>query len=580
VQLSSEPGTPEAWSPDGSKLLVLGEADDSGKKALLVLNADGTETHLGHAWSGADFTADGSQVVYDDDGQMYVVGAEGGTPELLGAVAQPLWTLSPDGTQIAYIDWGHGDGGHSVRVMNSDRSDVRVVVEDTMDMGAGHIRDFGIDWSPDGQHLAFANTQGIFVIGVDGSGLRKVSSGSIDVVDPSWSVDPHWSPDGSLISYNTSTTLVIARSDGTQAQEARFSRSGPWHPGVPAIDEPAPSPETTTPSPRLQTPTLVGTPAPTSTPAVPAAGSDAVIVFAADPAAGENLIDPLDPGIAELQPQRMDLYVTRAGQPVRRIVATDANERCPVFSPDGAQLAYMEVPPAVDRPAANLVVVSVDVSGIPTGVDLRVPLPPDEIYAGGVPCPKWSPDGTRLAYLAYPLSGFTSFDEYLAEVRVATLDGDEIVVSGSRPAANWTRLAWSPDGDAIAYAAVGGVWRATLDGSEPSVLGTADIGEYESWWPTDGSTVVTAADGKVVVKNEDGSAVEFAVLHEGVELRVGSAELSPDGDRAVALVSADDGTGWALATCALDGSNVELLTPWSWALNWAGPSDVSWQPRT
>ncbi|MET1232254.1 MAG: hypothetical protein ABWY52_05345, partial [Candidatus Limnocylindrales bacterium] len=238
VQLSSKDGTPKAWSPDGSKLLFLRNLSD-----VFVLNADGTETRLAQAGdrSEADFTPDGSQVVYGDGDNIYVIDAEGGTPELLLAGDPPLWTFSPDGTQIAYIDWGHGDGGHSVRVMNSDGTGVRVVVEDSKNMGAGHIRDFGLDWSPDGQHLVFANTQGVFVVGIDGSGLIEVSSGGFE------GADPHWSPDGSLISYNHAG-LEIARWDGTQVQEFDYGRSGPWNPGLRSVAVPSPEPTTPLPS--------------------------------------------------------------------------------------------------------------------------------------------------------------------------------------------------------------------------------------------------------------------------------------------------------------------------------------------
>jgi hypothetical protein len=228
VQLSSKDGTPIAWSPDGSKLLVLrnlSDLMDSVEMVLFVLNADGTETRLAQAGdrSAADFTPDGSQVVYGDGDNIYVIDAEGGTPELLLAGDPPLWTFSPDGTQIAYIDWGHGDSGHSVRVMNSDGTGMRVVVEDSMNMGAGHIRDFGLDWSPDGQHLVFANTRGVYVVGIDGSGLIEVSSLRFE------GADPHWSPDGSLISHNFGS-LAIVRWDGTQAQRFDYARSGPWNP--------------------------------------------------------------------------------------------------------------------------------------------------------------------------------------------------------------------------------------------------------------------------------------------------------------------------------------------------------------
>jgi Tol biopolymer transport system component len=243
VQLSSKPGYPQAWSPDGSKLLVLREVKggDLFERDLFVLNSDGTETRLARADSGGDFTPDGSRVVYGDGRNIYVIDAEGGTPKLLLAPSRrriegegPFKTslshptVSPDGSQVAYFD-GLGDSGHSLRVMDSDGTGTRVVLENSLTTGVGHVG--GLDWSPDGRRLVFALDQrGVYVVGIDGSGLTKVSSEPFEGFE---GVEPHWSPDGSFISYNARDPfpggeLVIRRWDGTQVQEFDYGRSGPW----------------------------------------------------------------------------------------------------------------------------------------------------------------------------------------------------------------------------------------------------------------------------------------------------------------------------------------------------------------
>lgn len=231
VQLSSEVGMPKAWSPEGSKLLVVREV--AGGWALFILHEDGREVRLADASyrSGGDFTPDGAKVVYASasSGGLAVIDAAGGKPELLGPNGYTA-AISPDGAQIAYFE-GSGDWGHSLRVINMDGTGGRVVLEDSITTGAGHVD--GLDWSPDGELLLFAiDTQGIFVVGTDGSGLRKVASAA--AFD---GARPYWSPDGTLISYDgpdpllgAPGALVIVRPDGTLVRDFKYGASGPWKP--------------------------------------------------------------------------------------------------------------------------------------------------------------------------------------------------------------------------------------------------------------------------------------------------------------------------------------------------------------
>ena len=269
IQLSERPGEPLAWSSDGSKLLInRGDRSYPGPDDLVVLNSDGTETLLVHGgmydlFSGGSFTPDGSKVIYgvtnwppeeEWRSAIYVVEADGGSRRLLlaagprdypgGTFRTALFcpTFSPDGTQIAYFD-GMGDWGNTLRVMNADGSGVRVVV----DQEFGHVNDLA--WSPDGSRFAFHAPYGggIWIVGVDGSGLTEVSQGG---AAPRWSPtgrqlafqsaggiwvinadgsglrqvalpgrrDPVWSPDGSRIAYLGGDSLYVADLDGTHVR--------------------------------------------------------------------------------------------------------------------------------------------------------------------------------------------------------------------------------------------------------------------------------------------------------------------------------------------------------------------------
>jgi dipeptidyl aminopeptidase/acylaminoacyl peptidase len=256
VLLSSTPGTPIAWSRDGSKLLVVRDVPPTG---LFVLNSDGTETRLTDAngsIDGSSFSPDGTAVVYastrecwwrsgcgaegeNSSSAIYVVDAEGGSPQVLltsgsrrypddcgthacmpgrfeTAVQEPKW--SPDGSQIAYFD-GMFDWGNSLRVMDSDGTDSRVVVENSETLGGGHVE--GLQWSPDGSQLAFSIGGRLYVVGVDGSGFRLVTDDG---------VGPYWSPDGSHIAYTRDSdgSLEIVRLDDLQVQNFGDGESGPW----------------------------------------------------------------------------------------------------------------------------------------------------------------------------------------------------------------------------------------------------------------------------------------------------------------------------------------------------------------
>jgi dipeptidyl aminopeptidase/acylaminoacyl peptidase len=260
VLLSSTPGTLIGWSRDGSKLLVVRDVRDPGvppacppcgpasrlnETDLFVLNSDGTEIRLTdpNEWAtgGGSFSPDGTAVVYagsgakgtDSPSTIYVVDAEGGASQVLlttadSLVQEPKW--SPDGSRIAYFD-GRGDSGNSLRVMDSDGTDSRVVVESSETMGDGHI--YGLEWSPDGSQLAFSIEGRLSVVGVDGSGLRLVTENG---------VAPYWSPDGSYIAYTLPDrqgtcgacvdlehgTLDIVRLDDLEVQNFGDGGSGPW----------------------------------------------------------------------------------------------------------------------------------------------------------------------------------------------------------------------------------------------------------------------------------------------------------------------------------------------------------------
>jgi Tol biopolymer transport system component len=121
-----------------------------------------------------------------------------------GQVQTP--SLSPDGTQMAYLS---DSGGHgNIWVMRLDNRQIRQLT---------YERDPGVTvgtpvWSPDGKSIAFARITGgarlvsYYLINPDGSNLREV------IPDGSWAT---WSPDSQWLYYSQDSPTAASRQSHT-----------------------------------------------------------------------------------------------------------------------------------------------------------------------------------------------------------------------------------------------------------------------------------------------------------------------------------------------------------------------------
>lgn len=255
------------WSPDGERIVFVGYVGDGVD--LFTINADGTDlrnlTNIGEHVIQPEWSPDGAQIVYlrtsADSSDIYVMDADGANNRRLtngirpdgsskdriapdtGNESEPVW--SPDGSWIAYLhaffvlkddmtpdpvatpateDANSGIGSRaaegefetSICLTRPDGSDQRVLT--TVHFAAG------LQWSPDGQHLAFStydtfyDNQHAQVIDTDGSGQRTLDNGLVETSLP------QWSPDGSSISLvstdpgGSDMSIVIMNADGTDAR--------------------------------------------------------------------------------------------------------------------------------------------------------------------------------------------------------------------------------------------------------------------------------------------------------------------------------------------------------------------------
>jgi len=214
-------------------------------------------------------------------------------------------------------------------------------------------------------------------------------------------------------------------------------------------------------------------------------GFNGELVFArstADPSPGT----PVRVELFELFPERPE------GQRAeRRVMVTGAGGPGPVqclspaFSPDGSKLAIASQIPAPGglRLIHELHLIS---SG---GQHLRrltttfmAPKVP-----GSAHWPCWSPDGTRVAYIA----GLERGPAHARQLRVVDLAGEKTLAFNLELA----RPAWSPDGGTLLFTREGQLWTVPSEGGHPRPLTRPVPGSaypLRSWpaWSPDGRKLV------------------------------------------------------------------------------------------
>lgn len=188
------------WSPDGSQIAFWSERNGKGKGDVYLIGLDDTEpmnlTDPNEIdvipYHSSPWSPDGTKLLFtsrrDDNWEIYSVNRDG--TELLnltrspGTDGTPTW--SPDGTKIIYLTDGSSD---SFSVMNSDGSGKATLFSLPANIDIDVAPPI---WSPDGTQIAFASQQDsqyeVFVINVDGSGLRRLTD------HPTWDYAPVWRP--------------------------------------------------------------------------------------------------------------------------------------------------------------------------------------------------------------------------------------------------------------------------------------------------------------------------------------------------------------------------------------------------
>lgn len=225
-----------SWAPDGRRFvyrdsrfgynvrdeIYLGSSDGSPPRNL----TRSLVNEWGPAWS-----PDGRLIAYNADGRLYVMRPDGrGKRRVTGIHAEyPAW--SPDGRRLAFMSARAGTRGsdpdYDIFVVDLDGGGLRRLTNWPGEEGWPA-------WSPDGASIAFAATHDdrgqfhgggpyldIYVMRTDGSAKRRVVKGIFGSF-------PAWSPDGRFILFTGSPlseldeALWVVRPDGSDQRSLRI----------------------------------------------------------------------------------------------------------------------------------------------------------------------------------------------------------------------------------------------------------------------------------------------------------------------------------------------------------------------
>jgi TolB protein len=206
-RLTKKPGKPglyehPRWAPDGSKIAY--NKIDWPDYQLWLMNADGTSPELLYepAFWGASWSPDGREIAFATDGGIVIMDVQTRKTVRLVEGFTPVW--SPDGSAIAY---------EPARLPSTI---LYLIDPETTKKWSIDLRKKGVQilhkhyspiaWSTDGGKIACLGSEvakrlwGIYTMDSDGENIKAKYTGDSSDLVAGW---PSWSPDGSQILFET-----------------------------------------------------------------------------------------------------------------------------------------------------------------------------------------------------------------------------------------------------------------------------------------------------------------------------------------------------------------------------------------
>ena len=211
-----------SFSADGS--LIALSSSLSGEVEIYIMNADGTQLRRldakgGENWGAAISPTDRQIVWHSNRGgtfRLYIADIDGKRARQLtprdrqGRSLDADASWSPDGRRIVFASSRTPKGLYVMDVLTGEFRHFAAAGEDAEDPA----------WSPDGRRIAFQSRRDgnleIYVINLDGTGLRRLTD------HPAADGRPAWSPDGQWIAFESDRDgkldIYIMRADGSDVR--------------------------------------------------------------------------------------------------------------------------------------------------------------------------------------------------------------------------------------------------------------------------------------------------------------------------------------------------------------------------